>query len=192
MGFFKKKTPYFSEAVESKPAYDKLSANYEKRKGAVIAKRRFSNEMFNNQSTAQQISSMFGNFANRAIQSRRQNIIYARDIRRPLVGSGRKKPIGSGRGRPKGPSGKYYIPGHGPVGVYEYRMYLRAQLRERKLAAYRNSTLTPEQQRALAELQARQQAQQRNPENQVIPDTGGNTPVGNFHKEADDAANIIP
>lgn len=34
-----------------------------------------------------------------------------------------------GRGRPRGPSGRYIIPGKGSVGVYEYRKWLRYQKR---------------------------------------------------------------
>lgn len=42
------------------------------------------------------------------------------------------------RGRPEGPSGKYFIPGRGNVGVFEYRSWLRSQKRLARLKAQGN------------------------------------------------------
>ncbi|MFI5405062.1 MAG: hypothetical protein ACHQ1D_00970 [Nitrososphaerales archaeon] len=39
------------------------------------------------------------------------------------------------RGRPSGPSGRYFIPGVGAVGVYQYRAWLRQQKRVKRLEA---------------------------------------------------------
>lgn len=95
------------------------------------------------------------------------------------------------RGRPRGPSGRYYIPGVGAVGVYEYRMWLRSQLREKRAQIQRNMTLSPEQQQALAELQARRQASIEAPENRTIPDTTGRFSFSSYNQEVDDAANMV-
>jgi hypothetical protein len=38
-----------------------------------------------------------------------------------------------GRGRPRGPSGRYVIPGKGPVGVYQYRRWLQSVKKLRQL-----------------------------------------------------------
>jgi hypothetical protein len=49
-----------------------------------------------------------------------------------------------GKGRPKGPSGKYYIPGVGPVGVYEWRRwYARKLATDRMRQAQRQAGLPP-------------------------------------------------
>lgn len=46
------------------------------------------------------------------------------------------KKAGTGKkGRPQGPSGRYFIPGVGPVGVYEYRTWLRQQKRISRINA---------------------------------------------------------
>jgi hypothetical protein len=135
--------------------------------------------------------SFFSNVGNRFVKERKKQLVYAQGIRRPLIGSGNKK-YGGGRGRPKGPSGKYYIPGQGAVGVYEYRMWLRSTLRNKRQELQRNMTMSPEQRQALAELQARQRNSQANPENRVIVDTQGRVPLRTIHQEADDYANLIP
>lgn len=107
-------------------------------------------------------------------------------------GTTQRQRVSLGRGRPSGPSGKYVIPGVGPVGVYEYRMWLRQQLRERRMALQRQNQLSPAQKAALMSLAERQRARAMNPENRVIPDTDGSVPTKSIHQEIDDYANEIP
>lgn len=137
------------------------------------------------------LSNLFGGITSGFVKERKRHLIYGRDIKRPLIGSGIKK-VGGGRGRPAGPSGKYVIPGVGPVGVYEYRMWLRQKLRERKAALYQQTHLSPEQRQALISVSQRQREQMQNPENKTIPDTSGNVPAKNIHQEIDDYANMFP
>lgn len=150
---------------------------------------------FKNRPTVKTIGGIFSsinqgasNLGKTVVKSRRRNIIYNRNLGRPLVGSGIKK---QGRGRPRG-TVKYYIPGQGPVGVYEYRIYLRSQLRAKRMEIQNRNSLTPEQRYALQQLQQRQQAYQNNPENRTIVDTTGNVPAGDINKEISDAANLVP
>jgi hypothetical protein len=67
--------------------------------------------------------------ARQFVEMRKEGIRYGQRLRQPIVGplrrSGRVK---YGRGRPAGPSGRYIIPGVGPVGVYEYRKWFSNQL----------------------------------------------------------------
>lgn len=45
------------------------------------------------------------------------------------------------KGRPEGPSGKYFIPGVGAVGVYQYRTWLRQQRRIKRLEMRENPSM---------------------------------------------------
>lgn len=126
---------------------------------------------------------------------RRRQAIAARDLQRPLIGQGRGKKVGGGRGRPRGPSGRYVIPGVGPVGVYEYRLWLRSQLRNKRMAIQQQverNRLSPGQIQALAAYQARQNQTYDDPENKVIPDTRGNIPMRSIHEEIDAFASDLP
>lgn len=96
------------------------------------------------------------------------------------------------RGRPTGASGKYILPDGTPVGVYEYRKFMAHERYLERINAERNAQLTPEQQQALRDLQLRRNAERINPEQQIIPDTTGIIPLNHLHKEAEDAANLVP
>lgn len=112
-----------------------------------------------------------------------------RDKRKEIgreVGSGIKK---KGRGRPAGSYDQRY---RAYGGVYGYRKILTAQLRQQRLQSLRDAAVTPQQQNILAQIEARQRAQQTSPENQLIPDTRGQVPMKSIHQEADEYANIFP
>lgn len=127
-------------------------------------------------------SNLLGGFARR----RKEQLVYAQNIRRPIVGSGIKK---QGRGRPRGS----YDPRYAQYGgVYGYRKILNAELRARRIEQARRLAVTPRQQYELNQIEARRRVQQDAPENQVIPDTTGNIPTRSIHQEIDDAANIFP
>ena len=66
------------------------------------------------------------------------------------------------RGRPKGASGKYYIPGVGAVGVYQYRAYLRKQRKINRLQRKYGSQ--PNQEQLDSRYQQIVNAQEDNPE----------------------------
>lgn len=53
-------------------------------------------------------------------------------VRVPKQGYQGKKGY-AGRGRPRGPSGKYYVPGKGAVGVYEFRKFIAQQRLAQKM-----------------------------------------------------------
>lgn len=52
------------------------------------------------------------------VEQERRSLSYGKDKYQP------KRRVG----RPRGPSGRYYVPGVGPVGVYEWRRWYRNQL----------------------------------------------------------------
>jgi hypothetical protein len=118
------------------------------------------------------------------IRGRKNMLIINRDFNRPIIGSGRKK---EGRGRPRGTYDQRYAQ-YG--GVYGYRKILAARLRNQGAQAQLNSQLTPQEQQILAQMRARQGYV--NPESQAIADTRGRVPLGSYHQEADDAANLFP
>lgn len=93
-----------------------------------------------------------------------------------------------GRGRPQG-TVKYSIPGVGPVGVYEYRRWLRHKFAMERLQQRQQVYANIQQYK---EYNNRQLAQAVPQEQRTIPNTGGFVPMGSVHKEADDAANIVP
>lgn len=109
--------------------------------------------------------------------------------------SSQQAPIRSGytrtgrRGRPRGSFDPRYAK-YG--GVYAYRKLLNASLRERKAQYLRQLAVTPQQQAVLNQIEARNRARQVNPENQVIPDTRGETPIGSFEDEVNAAAGLVP
>jgi hypothetical protein len=93
------------------------------------------------------------------------------------------------RGRPKGTLDRRYAE-YG--GVYGYRKFLAAKLREAKMNAYRRNTVSPRQEMILAQDTQRQQAVQQNPERQIIPNTSGRSQIGSYWDEINSAANIFP
>jgi len=97
----------------------------------------------------------------------------------------------SGRGRPYG-TVKYVNPETGqPIGVYEYRKILSAQLRNQRMQSIRNNTLNPMQQQALQRLDAQERYNQSNIESRPIPDTTGQVNLRSIHQEADDYAHLF-
>jgi hypothetical protein len=61
-------------------------------------------------------------------------------FRGSFKGSKRRSVKRSRAGRPKGPSGRYYIPERGFVGVYEYRRWLQRKMAIQRLQATRQPT----------------------------------------------------
>jgi hypothetical protein len=95
---------------------------------------------------------------------------------------------GGGRGRPKGTYDTRYAK-YG--GVYGYRKVLAQQLRERRMQMQRQSQISPEQEQALAVIQARQQMQRANPERQVFPDTNGAVDMAGYNNDINNAVNLV-
>ena len=158
---------------------------YEKQAKISRLKQRFSNVEY-----SQRFGGKVSSFIDLLAQVRRRQKLYAQEIG---VGGTRSAFVSlrgqyGKKGRPPGPSGRYYIPGVGPVGVYEFRRYLSSQITQRKIAFQRNASMSP---LALARERAIQM-QQQSPENQIIPDTRGSVPLRSLHKEADDYANLFP
>jgi len=100
--------------------------------------------------------------------------------------------IQSGRiGRPIG-TVKYVNPMTGqPIGVYEYRKILSAQLRSQILQARGQAQLSPMQRQTLQQLDAQQRYQQQNIESRPIPDTNGQVNLRSIHEEADSYAHLF-
>ena len=136
-------------------------------------------------STAKRVaqSPVFENIA----QGRRQQLTYARGIRRPLIGAGRGSKTGK-RGRPTGSYDTRYAR-YG--GVYGYRKVLSAQLQQQKLSAMRNATISPQQQTILSQMEAQARARRVNPENQIIPDTNGVVRTKTIHDEIWEASHLV-
>jgi len=137
----------------------------------------------------QSVAGRAGGFLNAFANMRANQQAYGRQFRNnnTLIPQSFRSRYGT-RGRPAGPSGKYYIPGIGPVGVYEFRKYLSSVLAKRKLESQQQMQMSP-----LAIARARAlQAQQQNPENKTIPDTRGSVPLRSIHQEIDDYANLFP
>lgn len=125
------------------------------------------------------------------VSQRRRQLVYARDVRRPLISSGRRKVKGAGRGRPVG-SVKYRDPATGqPIGVYEYRKILSARLRRERLEQERRTRITPQQEVVLMRDRSRRRAVVMNPERQPIPDTLGTVNIKDIEDEINDATNIL-
>lgn len=119
---------------------------------------------------------------------RRRQLVVARDIRRPLVGAGKGR-TGKGRGRPKGS----YDPRYAAYGgVYGYRKVLSARLRQEKLKAMQEASLSPKEQTILDKLRAQERAKQISPERRVIVDTTGKAVPKTYAQEIEDAANLVP
>jgi len=93
-----------------------------------------------------------------------------------------------GRGRPSGS----YDPRYAKFGgVYGFRKVQAAQLRQQRFQQLRDATITPQQQAYLAQIEARERANQQAPEAQTIPTTTGRFNLQNIHDEIDAAARII-
>jgi len=179
----KESTPY--------PLQLKTERDVRRKEASRQARRKFFTETF--PSLAKRSSSGIGGFISGLARAKRERMIYARDVRKSIIGSGQSLRGRYGRrGRPTGPSGKYYIPGYGPVGVYEYRMWLRQSLRQKNANLQQQMTLDPEQRNALAILRARQRARYVDPENKVIPDTTGKFNLKDYQDEIDESSNIVP
>jgi hypothetical protein len=132
-----------------------------------------------------------GGFLKTIVTQRRRQLVFARDVRRPIIGGGGKG-RGGGRGRPKG-TVKYRHPVTGqPIGVYEYRKILSAQLRGQRIKQLRDAAITPEQQAVLRQIENRKRLQSMAPENKTIPDTYGAVNLKSIHDEVDDYANLFP
>ena len=102
--------------------------------------------------------------------------------------SSRPNRIKYGRGRPSGPSGKYVIPGIGPVGVYEFRKWLNTQRRLKEIQARQEAFSNIQQARRLNQQQA---ARDQPMESRTIPDTRGKVFMADIQREIDDAANAL-
>lgn len=137
--------------------------------------------------TNYQNSGLGNTFGQSFARERKRNLIYGRDVLRPIIGSGLKK-VGGGRGRPKGSYDNRYAK-YG--GVYGYRKLLAIRNAQVRGQLNRDSQLSPDQQQALAAIQARQQANQTAPENQTIPDTKGRFNFRSVHQEVEDYANEV-
>lgn len=137
---------------------------------------------------ANQITSFGGNVLGGFINQRKRQMIYARDSRRQIIGSGSKK-AGGGRGRPRGSFDSRYAQ-YG--GVYGYRKALAIRNAQIRAQLLRDRAVTPQQQQILAQIEARNRMQQMSPENQTIPDTQGVVRTRSIHQEIDDAANLVP
>ena len=141
---------------------------------------------------AQRSNTTVSNFFSGFAKARRQQVAYARAIRRPIISTGKNKGaarVKFGRGRPAGPSGRYVIPGVGPVGVYEYRKWFNAQLQMQKLQARQQAVANMQRYR---DYNRQALAAQTPPERRTIPDTQGNVATRSIHQEIDDAANALP
>lgn len=92
------------------------------------------------------------------------------------------------KGRPRGSYDKRYEQ-YG--GVYGYRKFLANQLRIQRLEAFRRNAVTPQQQAILQRFEQQARYRQMNPENKVIPDTSGSTPVAGYHQEIERYANLV-
>ena len=96
-----------------------------------------------------------------------------------------------GRGRPVG-TVKYRDPRTGqPIGVYEYRKILSAQLRNERLQYLQRSIVNPQQQVILDRIRQRQAYEQSNMEGKVIPDTRGQVNIQGINDEADSYAHLV-
>lgn len=127
-------------------------------------------------------------FIEGAIKARKKQLIYARELPKPIIGTGYGKKPGGGRGRPRGS----YAPQYRAIGgVYNARKIFNANLRLQKLQAMRESQVTPQQQAIINQFEMQQRARQMNIENRQIPDTRGEIPqMQNFHQEANAAAHL--
>jgi hypothetical protein len=98
--------------------------------------------------------------------------------------------VQSGRvGRPYG-TVKYTDPRTGqPIGVYEYRKILSAQLRNERYQVQAQSQLSPQQQVALQRIRQQQAYNQSNVEGRAVPNTYGN--MQSIHDEADSYAHLV-
>lgn len=76
-------------------------------------------------------------------------------------GSGQRYSSSRGKGRPSG-TVKYYIPGVGPVGVFEYRKYLSRQRMLQRIAGQEQpqATMSPQDQQRIQQAQQYQQTTQ--------------------------------
>ena len=92
------------------------------------------------------------------------------------------------RGRPKGTLDQRYA-AYG--GVYGYRKYMATQLKIQRMEAMRRNAVTPQQQAVLAQIEARRQYNQSNPEGQIIPNTNGNVDMDYLMREINNAANAV-
>lgn len=118
------------------------------------------------------IGRSFQNVAN----TRAQMLNYGQQLKRPMVGGTSK----GKKGRPAGASGKYVIPGYGPVGVYEYRKWFNAQMRIKKAEAFARLRE--------AQTQARQSGQSPSP----YPTGPVPARPETYHQEIDRIANEFP
>jgi hypothetical protein len=125
-------------------------------------------------------------FLRNVATQRRRQLITARDIQRPVIGSGLS--AGKGRGRPKGAYDARYA-AYG--GVYGFRKVMAAQLAQQRLQAMRQATISPQQQAILSQVEAQQRARQVNPENQTIPTTTGQVRLKNIHDEIEAASHLF-
>lgn len=126
-------------------------------------------------------TSVFSSFA----RGRRQQLVYGRDVRRPLIGSGIKT---GKKGRPKGS----YDPRYAQYGgVYGYRKLLNASLRQQRIQQAQQGELNPQQRELLNRFAAQQNIVQNAPENRPIPDTTGRFNLRSLNQEIDEAANLV-
>lgn len=93
------------------------------------------------------------------------------------------------RGRPVG-SYKSEYAAYG--GVYNFRKEQNHRRALERMQALKNASINPQQQQILAQIAARERAQQMNPENAVIPDTRGEVRLKSIHQEIDDFSNLVP
>lgn len=92
------------------------------------------------------------------------------------------------RGRPRGSLDQRYAQ-YG--GVYGYRKYMAQQMRLQRIEAMKRATINPQQAEVIRRIEQRQQYEQQNPENKIIPDTYGNVPMRRIQQDIDDAVNLV-
>ena len=92
------------------------------------------------------------------------------------------------RGRPVGTKDPRYA-AYG--GVYGWRKAQALANRQARLQMMRQSTVSPQQEAYLRQLEARNQAVRQDPERRVFPDTNGGVNLRGIQSEIDNAAHIF-
>ena len=101
------------------------------------------------------------------------------------------KRIGRGRAGPGRPVGTLYPRYKAYGGVYNFRKAMSHQRALERIQAARSANISPEQQQIINRIAAERNQRMGNPENRVIPDTGGQVPLRRIMDEIDQAAHIF-